>query len=69
MRNEAWWQVPVARDLFVTVTVTVQVQQEKIIRENRFQGGRKSALSGCNSHFHMYAKTQLGRCAARKSAF
>ena len=47
----------------------VQVQQEKIIRENRFQGGRKSALSGCNSHFHMYAKTQLGRCAARKSAF
>ena len=47
----------------------LQVQQEKIIRENRFQGGRKSALSGCNSHFHMYAKTQLGRCAARKSAF
>ena len=32
----------------------IQVQQEKIIRENRFQGGRKSALSGCNSHFHMY---------------
>ena len=37
--------------------------------ENRFQSGRKSALSGCNSHFHMYVKTQLGRCAARKSAF
>ena len=25
VRNEAWWQVPVARDLFVTVTVTVHV--------------------------------------------
>ena len=37
----------------------VQVQQEKIIRENRFQGGRKSALNGCNSHFHMYAKTPI----------
>ena len=47
----------------------LQVQIEKIIRENRFQGGRKSTLSGCNSHFHMYAKTQLGRCAAHKSAF
>ena len=22
-RNETWWQVPVARDVFVTVTVTV----------------------------------------------
>jgi hypothetical protein len=39
--------------------ITVQVQQEKIIRENRFQGGRKSALCGCNSHFHMYAKTPI----------
>jgi hypothetical protein len=38
---------------------SVTVQQEKIIRENRFQGGRKSALSGCNSHFHMYAKTPI----------
>ena len=37
----------------------IQVQQEKIIRENRFQGGRKSALNGCNSHFHMYAKTPI----------
>ena len=40
-------------------SVSLQVQQEKIIRENRFQGGRKSALSGCNSHFHMYAKTPI----------
>ena len=25
--NETWWQVPVARDLFVTVTVTASTQQ------------------------------------------
>ena len=47
----------------------LQVQQEKIIPENCFPGGRKSALRRCNGHFHMYAKTQLGRCVARKSAF
>jgi hypothetical protein len=47
----------------------IQVQIEKIIRENRFQGGRKSALSGCNSHFHMYAKTQLAAARPVKVRF
>jgi len=28
------------------LNIRIQVQQEKIIRENRFQGGRKSALCG-----------------------
>ena len=59
----------VGPDPYFNLCWGVQVQQEKIIPENCFQGGRKSALRVCNGHFHMYAKTQLGRCVARKSAF
>jgi len=36
-----------------------KVEVSVSLRENRFQGGRKSALNGCNSHFHMYAKTPI----------
>ena len=47
------------RTLPATSTAGTCSRKRLYIRENRFQGGRKSALNGCNSHFHMYAKTPI----------